>query len=145
MRKYVVLTFVVLLLAFSIAQSKEPEMLLGCPLVQLKGELVLHTFAAHPNYESIEEGDTSESRWLLKLDPELSDYLWSTPIPEFYQTQFLDQRGSIDWVQLTTSPLDEEVCSLQGKKVAVEGFLGGWHSHLHTPFLLEVVRITNGQ
>lgn len=39
----------------------------ACPLVSLQGSLLRHTFAGVPNYESLENGDAPEIRWVLVL------------------------------------------------------------------------------
>ena len=122
--------------------SQDPELLDGCCLVQLKGKLLLETFAGPPNYENVAEGDIPETRWILELDPCFSDYLWSVPIPSFYKTSFIENRTDVDWIQLTISPLNEKVLKFKDQNVIIEGFLGGWHTHMHAPFLLEVTKIS---
>ena len=112
------------------------------PLVRLSGILNYHTFAGPPNYESIAEGDTEESAWVLELDKESSERMWSLPITKFTREHFPDVMGD-DWVQLVKDRSDQEMSNLHGK-VSVKGFLGPWETaHVHTPFLLEVVNIAH--
>src|SRR5579862_2439275 len=37
------------------------------PFVKLKGKIIQHTFPGVPNYESIEDGDAPETRWVLVI------------------------------------------------------------------------------
>ncbi len=110
-------------------------------LIQLRGTLSYHTFAGPPNYESITQGDMSEPAWILKLDRESSQKMWSNPITQYTREHFPDLVGDGS-VQLAIDRSDQEMSSFQGKTISIEGFLGPWETyHVHTPFLLEVVNI----
>ena len=113
----------------------------NAPLIQLRGTLSYHTFAGPPNYESITQGDMPEPAWILKLDRESSQKMWSNPITQYTREHFPDLVGDGS-VQLAIDRSDQEMSSFQGKTISIEGFLGPWETyHVHTPFLLEVVNI----
>ena len=124
--------------------SGVPEILHDSVLVQLSGKLVLWTFPGYPNYESIEDGDTPDQCWILELDPESRDYMWSLPITGKYREYFPDEIKNYN-LQLTAHPFDKNTLLLNNKSVTVCGFLGSLVMHVHTPFLLEVVKITHEQ
>ena len=116
----------------------------NAPLIQLRGTLSYHTFAGPPNYESITQGDMPETAWVIKLDRESSQKMWSLPITQYTREHFPDLVRDDDSVQLAIDRSDQEMSSFQGKTISIEGFLGPWETyHVHTPFLLEVVNITH--
>jgi len=66
------------------------------PFITLRGKLIRHTFPGVPNYESIEDGDYPETRWVLEI--------LSTEIRRLidlkYITENLYNPDEEGWVQL---------------------------------------------
>lgn len=112
--------------------------LVPCPLVTLKGKILRHTFPGVPNYESLENGDTPETRWVLVI-PEieiqrlaLAGYI---PGDDIFT---LEKRG---WVQLIAPHSENDPILVFDKQVVVNGYLGSLVFHVHTPIAIEAVGI----
>ncbi len=45
----------------------DDDRVIPLPYVALRGKLIRHTFPGAPNYESIENGDYPEARWVLEI------------------------------------------------------------------------------
>jgi len=109
-----------------------------CPLIELKGKILRHTFPGVPNYQSIEEGDAPETRWILEI-----------PVSE---TQRLEQAGFIPqnalfaseekcWVQLIAPQAESDPIRFLDHPVVVQGYLGSLIFHVHTPVAIEAIGI----
>ena len=108
------------------------------PFVTLRGKLIRHTFPGVPNYESIEDGDAPETRWVLIIsESEIQRLMQSQYIPnrDIYGPE---QRG---WVQLISPGTEQDPLPFLDKKVCVDGYLGTLAFHLHTPITIEATRI----
>lgn len=125
----------------------KPEMMINCPLVKLKGKLLQHIFAGPPEYESIENGDRPETRWILEVDLGTIDFLFSIAdtIPENFRPILPDDKHGNDWIQLIPdAEFEQEFEGLKNNQVWLDGFLGSWPVHCHTLFMLEVTKV-NGK
>lgn len=96
--------------------------------VTLKGLLIRMTYPGPPNYESIEDGDTPETYFVLKPDIPVS---CATDSPQF---------GSKKLMQLVVKSTDyKKYQHLVGGKVTVAGILlYAETGHHHTPLMIEV-------
>jgi hypothetical protein len=103
--------------------------------VQLSGMLVRETFPGSPNYKSIEDGDTPETYWLVRLDGPV-------PTNRMFEHGLNEPTSGGTSVQLVLTPEQFELHRvLVGKKVTVEGYLfAAVTGHHHTPVLLDDVR-----
>jgi len=110
----------------------------GCPLVELEGRVIRYTFPGIPNYQSLEEGDEPETRWVLVISESeiqrltLQGYL---PPEDVFAT---DARG---WVQLIPPRAERDPLPFFAKKVVVKGFLGELCTHAHTSVAIEAIDI----
>jgi hypothetical protein len=107
------------------------------PFVTLRGEIIQHTFPGVPNYESIEDGDTPETRWVLVIpEPEIQRLQQLNYIPhDIYDSE---QRG---WVQLMYTGEEKDFLPFLHKQVLVDGYLGTLAFHIHTPIAIEATKI----
>jgi len=107
------------------------------PFITLRGKLIRHTFPGVPNYESIEDGDYPETRWVLEI--------LSTEIRRLidlkYITENLYNPDEEGWVQLIAVGNEESPRSFQNKQIIVQGYLGTIISHIHTPATIEATEI----
>lgn len=109
-----------------------------CPFVSLQGTILQHTFPGVPNYESIEDGDTPETRWVLVIpESEIQRLSVAGFIPQ-EDIFTLEARG---WVQLIAPHSENDPIPFLHKQVIVEGYLGTLISHVHTPIAIESVGI----
>ena len=110
----------------------------ACPLVSLQGSLLRHTFAGIPNYESLENGDAPEPRWVLILpESEIQRLREGGYIPQ--EDIFTSEaRG---WVQLIAPHFESDPIPFVNQQVVVEGYLGSLIFHVHTPIAIEAVGI----
>lgn len=118
----------------------DDESVVSLPLVKLKGKILRHTFPGVPNYESIEEGDAPEIRWVLVIsEAEIQRLQKANFIPDrdIYGPQ---QRG---WVQLIPPNTEQDPLPFLDKQVVVEGYLGTLVFHVHTPITIEARNICN--
>jgi hypothetical protein len=115
----------------------DDDRVIPLPYVSLRGKLIRHTFAGVPNYESIENGDYPETRWVLEIPQtevrRLIDCNYLTK--ELY---FPDEEG---WVQVIAAQNEKDLQPLLNKQVVVQGYLGTLVSHIHTPAALEAKEI----
>ncbi len=77
----------------------------SCPLIELKGKIFRHTFPGVPNYQSIEEGDAPETRWVLEIP--------SSEIRRLEQGGFIPQNDLFNsdhagWVQVIPPQTEED-------------------------------------
>ncbi len=108
------------------------------PFVKLRGKIIQHTFPGVPNYESIEDGDAPETRWVLVIpETEIQDLRRSRYIPQedIFGSR---QRG---WVQLISPGAEEDPSLFINEPVVVEGYLGTLIFHIHTPITIEATNI----
>ena len=133
-----ILTWLMLIDALQGLHSKEqkPEFFSGCPIIELKGQLIRYTFPGPPNYSDVVEGDTPCSRWALYLDDKEIDQL----LLEGKLTQ--DDIDSSEWKRLIRLICDgDKTTGLYGKEVVVKGYLGSLDTYGFTPFQIEVINI----
>ncbi len=109
-----------------------------CPLVSLQGTILQHTFPGVPNYESIEDGDAPETRWVLVI-PE-------SEIQRLNRAGFIPQEDIFTseargWVQLIAPHSESDPIPFLQQQVVVEGYLGTLIFHVHTPITIEAIRI----
>jgi hypothetical protein len=102
----------------------------SCPLVELKGKIFQHTFPGVPNYQSVEEGDAPEIRWVLEIP--------SSEIRRLEQAGFIPQNdifSSADsgLVQVISPQNEDEPAPFLNRCVIVKGYLGSLIFHVHTP------------
>ena len=111
--------------------------LIPCPLVTLKGKIVRHTFPGVPNYESLEDGDAPETRWVLVIpESEIQRLMQAGFIP-----QDLYSEENEAWVQLIAPHSERDPIPFCGKQVIVKGYLGSLAFHVHTPIAIETIGI----
>lgn len=107
------------------------------PYVALRGKLIRYTFPGVPNYESIENGDYPETRWVL----EISQTEVKRLIDSNYLTKDLYHPDEEGWVQIIPTQNEESPQEFLNKQVVVQGYLGTLISHIHTPATLEAKEI----
>jgi hypothetical protein len=107
------------------------------PFIILRGQLIRHTFAGMPNFESVEAGDKPETRWVLKVPSKEIQRL----IDSNYLTEDLYYPDKEGWIQLIAAGDEESPSPLLNKRVIVQGYLGTLVSHIHTPATLEAKEI----
>lgn len=110
----------------------------SCPLVELKGKIFQHTFPGVPNYQSMEEGDVPERRWILEIP--------ASEIQRLEQAGFIPQNEMFDsddfgWVQVIPPQSEEDPAAFLNTVVTVKGYLGSLIFHVHTPIAIEAVGI----
>lgn len=103
------------------------------PIASLRGKLIRHTFPGPPNYESIEDGDVPETRWILEIsEEEIKKLVTSNYVPkDMYQS------SKEDWVQLVSPGTEQTPKPFLNKKVVVTGYLGTLRTHRHTYITIE--------
>lgn len=107
------------------------------PYITLRAKLIRHTFPGTPNYESIEDGDMPETRWILEVpSSEIRRLIESNYLTE--DLYYPDKNGRI---QLIAVGDEESPLPLLNKQVIVQGYLGTLISHIHTPATLEAKEI----
>ena len=107
------------------------------PYITLRAKLIRHTFPGTPNYESIEDGDMPETRWILEVpSSEIRRLIESNYLTE--DLYYPDKKG---WIQLIAVGDEESPLPLLNKQVIVQGYLGTLISHIHTPATLEAKEI----
>jgi hypothetical protein len=110
----------------------------SCPFVALKGRIFQYIFPGVPNFQSLEEGDAPEARWILEIpETEIQRLTISGCLPE----EDLFSAEARGWVQLITPYSDNDLISFSNKQVVVEGFLGTLVFHIHTPIAIEAMGI----
>ncbi|MES2344918.1 MAG: hypothetical protein V4494_03145 [Chlamydiota bacterium] len=106
----------------------------SCPLVELRGKIFQYTFPGIPNFQSLEEGDAPEMRWILEIsESEIQRLIASGCLP---QEDIFDAEAR-GWVQLVTSCSDNELILFSNRQVIVEGVLGSLVFHIHAPIAIE--------
>jgi hypothetical protein len=103
------------------------------PIASLRGKLIQHTFPGPPNYESIQDGDFPETRWVLEIsEKEIQKLVTSNYVPkDMYQF------SKEDWVQVISPGTEQTPKPLLNKKVVVTGCLGTLRTHRHTYITIE--------
>lgn len=107
------------------------------PFITLRGKLIRHTFPGVPNYESIEDGDYPETRWVLVIPKaEIKQLITSRSVSE-------EMYGSCQegWIQLIAADTEESPQSFLNKQIVVKGYLGTLASHIHTLVTIEAKEI----
>lgn len=109
-----------------------------CPLVELKGKVLRHTFPGVPNYQSVEEGDAPETRWVLEIP--------ASEIQRLEQAGFIPQNDLFEseekgWVQLIAPQSESDPIRFLDRPVVVQGYLGSLIFHVHTPVAIEAIGI----
>jgi len=114
----------------------------SCPFVSLQGNILQHTFPGVPNYESLEDGDAPETRWVLVIpESEIQKLMEAGYIPR--EDIFTSEaRG---WVQLIAPHSENDPIKFSNKQVIVEGYLGSLAFHIHTPVAIEAVDIYDNE
>lgn len=107
-----------------------------CPLIVLKGKIIQHTFPGIPNYESIEQGDAPETRWVLIISESEIQHLREAG---FISNEFDDE--DCNWVQLIPPHSENDPIPFLNKEAIVHGYLGCLAFHVHTPMAIEAVDI----
>lgn len=107
------------------------------PFITLCAKLTRQTFPGTPNYESIEEGDTPEERWILEVpSSEIQRLIESNYLTE--DLYYPDRSGKIQLIAVND---EDSPLPFLNKKVIVQGYLGTLISHIHTPATLEAKEI----
>ncbi len=113
-----------------------------CPFVVLRGKIFQHTFPGVPNYESIEDGDYPETRWVLEIPKsEIQRIREAKILPEKY----FSDTDEIWWIQLIPPKTESDPIPFVGKTIVAEGYLGMLCFHVHTPITIETERIYNDE
>lgn len=121
----------------SYVQPVDDDRTIPLPYITLRAKLIRHTFPGTPNYESIEDGDMPETRWILEVpSSEIRRLIESNYLTE--DLYYLDKKG---WIQLIAVGDEESPLPLLNKQVIVQGYLGTLISHIHTPATLEAKEI----
>jgi hypothetical protein len=111
----------------------DDDTVIPLPFVTLQGKLIRHTFPGVPNYESIEDGDYPETRWVLEIPKTEIRRL----IDSKYVSENLYEDSGEGWVQLIPAYTEQSPQSFLNKQVVVKGYLGTLASHIHTPATIE--------
>lgn len=107
------------------------------PHITLRAKLTRQTLPGMPNFESIEDGDSPETRWILEVpSSEIQRLIESDYLTE--DLYYPDRKGRI---QLIAVGGEESPLPLLNKQVVVQGYLGTLISHIHTPATLEATEI----
>jgi hypothetical protein len=119
----------------------DDETVIPLPFITLRGRLIRHTFPGVPNYESIEDGDYPETRWVLEIGvAEIRQLIASRYVSdEMYGSC---QKG---WVQLISNDTEQSPMPYLNKQIVVKGYLGSLPSHLHTQATIEAKEIYEDQ
>jgi len=115
----------------------DDDTVIPLPFITLRGKLIRHTFPGVPNYESIEDGDYPETRWVLELPKVEIRRL----IDSKYVSEELYEDSEEGWVQLIPSGVELSPQLFLNKQVVVKGYLGTLASHIHTPATIEAKEI----
>lgn len=115
----------------------DDDSVIPLPFIMLRGKLLRHTFPGVPNYESIEDGDYPETRWVLEISSAEIERL----IDLNYVSENIYSPSQEGWVQLIAVDNEESPHLLLNKKVVVKGYLGTLASHIHTPATIEAKEI----
>ena len=109
-----------------------------CPLVKLEGRVIRYTFPGIPNFQSLEEGDEPETRWVLVIsESEIQRLTLKGYLPS--EDVFVSHaRG---WVQMIPLESVKDPFSFLDKVVVVKGFLGELYAHAHTSVAIEAIDI----
>lgn len=107
------------------------------PFIILRGKLIRHTFPGVPNYESIEDGDYPETRWVLEMPKAEVRRL----IDSKYVSEDLYEDSEEGWIQLIAIGTEESPQFFLNKQVVVKGYLGTLASHIHTPVTIEAKKM----
>ncbi|MBA2727895.1 MAG: hypothetical protein H0U49_06970 [Parachlamydiaceae bacterium] len=74
----------------------DDDTVIPLPFIKLRGKLIRHTFPGVPNYESIEDGDYPEIRWVLEIaGAEIQQLITSRYVSDKMYNSY--QEG---WIQL---------------------------------------------
>lgn len=115
----------------------DDDNIIPLPFITLRGKLIRHTFPGVPNYESIEDGDHPETRWVLVIPKaEIKQLITSRSVSE-------EMYGSCQegWVQLIAADTEESPQPFLNKQIVVKGYLGTLASHIHTLVTIEAKEI----
>jgi hypothetical protein len=107
------------------------------PFITVRGKLIRHTFPGVPNYESIEDGDYPETRWILEIGESQIQQL----IDSRYVTEEMYGSCQEGWVQLIPAGTEQSPQHFLNKQVIVSGYLGTLASHIHTQVSIEAKEI----
>ena len=110
----------------------------SCPLVVLRGRISQYTFPGPPNFESVENGDSPETRWVFEIPKsEIQRLKEEKIVPDEY---FSDTDET--WcLQLIPPEKESDPMPFVGKPVVVQGYLGTLCFHVHARITIESVRI----
>ncbi len=142
MLRYCVLLICLVLLSIPLLALEYVEAVEGasipCPLIELKGKVLRHTFPGIPNYQSVEEGDAPETRWVLEIS--------ASEIQKLEQAGFIPHKDLFEskekgWVQLIAPQSESDPIQFLDHPVIVHGYLGSLIFHVHTPVAIEAVDI----
>jgi len=111
----------------------DDDTVIPLPFITLRGKLIRHTFPGVPNYESIEDGDYPETRWVLEIPKAEVQWL----IDSKYVSENLYEGSSEGWIQLIPACSEQSPQPFLNKQVVVKGYLGTLASHIHTPATIE--------
>ncbi len=115
----------------------DDDTVIPLPFITLRGKLIRHTFPGVPNYESIEDGDYPETRWVLEIG--------KTQIQQLIDSKYVTEEmyGSCQegWVQLIPAGTEQSPQNFLNKQVVVRGYLGTLASHIHTQTSIEAKEI----
>lgn len=115
----------------------DDDTVIPLPFITLQGKLIRHTFPGVPNYESTEDGDYPETRWVLEIPKTEIRRL----IDSKYVSENLYEDSGEGWVQLIPAYTEQSSQSFLNKQVVVKGYLGTLASHIHTPATIEAKEI----
>jgi len=107
------------------------------PIVEIKGRLIQHTFPGIPNYESIDNGDMPEKRYVLEIPKSAIDQLkreGCLPQDDIFSSE------EKWWIQLDS---EMNLDGFLNREVTVVGYLGSRVVHVHTPVAIEVINLSS--
>jgi hypothetical protein len=118
--------------------SLENEIDNVCPFVTLHGKIIRHTFPGPPNFESIEDGDQPETKWVLVIE--------ELEIQHLLQAKILQQEDVYEsqkrmWIQLIPPQTEDDPIPFLDKKVIVEGYIGTLAFRAYTRATIETTAI----
>ena len=141
------LALLLILVSFT-ADAIEPDLLDGCPLIQLTGKIHSSCMPGVPNYEDVNNGDYPSQRWFIKPNEQSQKYLRESgvfeTIPDEFRPVIDDWKDNVNSIQLAASgELEDQFEKRHGEELILEGWLGAWPTHCYSIFFFEVSKIAN--
>ena len=110
----------------------------SCPFVALRGMISQYTFPGPPNFESIENGDWPETRWVFEIP---KSEILRLKEEKMVSDEYFSDTDETWCLQLIPPEKESDPIPFVGKPVVVQGYLGTLCFHVHARITIESVRI----